>query len=566
MTVIESVLPFVGILLGLIILHELGHFVVAKMAGVRVEEFGIGMPPRIGGIRFGETLYSINWLPLGGFVRLTGEESARVFVTQINRFGPADRAGLRSNDVILEVNGVPVHSQEQLAQNLGIALLDDESEGPIELLVDREIAGDRGPTLERQTLTLEPPPGSEIDSISSRKAAAAISHIAGIQVGPDPRSLATKPRPVRIAVMAAGAGVNFVLPIILFAIAVMIPQPVAEGPAIITSVVGGGPADQAGLQPRDEVISVNGDPIRNASDLSLAIQLNVGEGISVVVERDVVQETATQRASTERERFETIVRARLAPDQLEHVVQPGETVHDVAEILGVSASQVLAGAGFTNGIPLEPGVELLLPDGQRYLTQPDDTAESVARDLGIRSTVVLDAAGIDPLHLAPGTLVTIPQGPTGITITNLRRTTVNASEGFFSAVGSGWDRTMDTLILMRNRIRSWIAGGEPLQLSGPIGIAQTTGEVVREVGWLRLIELAALLSINLAIINILPLPMLDGGRIMFVLLEILRGGRRISPEKEGLVHLAGFVLILMFVVIVSYFDILRVVDGESTLR
>ena len=82
----------IGILLGLVILHELGHFVVAKLAGVRVEEFGVGMPPRIAGIRFGETLYSINWLPLGGFVRLTGEESARVLVDSVNQHSAAERA------------------------------------------------------------------------------------------------------------------------------------------------------------------------------------------------------------------------------------------------------------------------------------------------------------------------------------------------------------------------------------------------------------------------------------------------------------------------------------------
>ena len=83
---------------------------------------------------------------------------------------------------------------------------------------------------------------------------------------------------------------------------------------------------------------------------------------------------------------------------------------------------------------------------------------------------------------------------------------------------------------------------------------------------MRLIELAALLSINLAIINILPLPMLDGGRIVFVLIEIVRRGKRISPEKEGLVHLTGLALLIMFAVVVSYFDIVRAIAGESALR
>ena len=103
-------------------------------------------------------------------------------------------------------------------------------------------------------------------------------------------------------------------------------------------------------------------------------------------------------------------------------------------------------------------------------------------------------------------------------------------------------------------------------LSGPVGIARVTGEVIERAGWLRLIELAALLSLNLAIINILPLPMLDGGRIFFVLVEIARRGKRISPEREGLVHLAGFVALLLFVVVISYFDIVKAISGESLLE
>jgi regulator of sigma E protease len=60
--------------------------------------------------------------------------------------------------------------------------------------------------------------------------------------------------------------------------------------------------------------------------------------------------------------------------------------------------------------------------------------------------------------------------------------------------------------------------------------------------------------------------MLDGGRILFVLIEIARRGKRIAPEKEALVHLAGFALLLTFVIVVSYFDIARIVRGESLVR
>ncbi len=71
---IESILLLGGMLILLIFVHEFGHFIVAKLAGAKVEEFGFGFPPRIFGIRYGETLYSVNLLPLGGFVKIFGED------------------------------------------------------------------------------------------------------------------------------------------------------------------------------------------------------------------------------------------------------------------------------------------------------------------------------------------------------------------------------------------------------------------------------------------------------------------------------------------------------------
>src|SRR3712207_4347999 len=137
----------------------------------------------------------------------------------------------------------------------------------------------------------------------------------------------------------------------------------------------------------------------------------------------------------------------------------------------------------------------------------------------------------------------------------------------WEAIPRGARATMESLVLARNQVISWIAArNRPEGLAGPVGIAQVTGEVVEQAGWVRLFELAALLSINLAILNILPLPMLDGGRIFFVVVEILRGGRRIAPEKEALVHFIGFVVLIAFVIVISVFDVMRIFRGEGLLR
>jgi len=71
-----TVLAFIIILSVLVIVHELGHFFVAKKLGIKVEEFGVGFPPRAFSRKIGETVYSINWLPVGGFVKLYGEDAA----------------------------------------------------------------------------------------------------------------------------------------------------------------------------------------------------------------------------------------------------------------------------------------------------------------------------------------------------------------------------------------------------------------------------------------------------------------------------------------------------------
>ena len=98
-----------------------------------------------------------------------------------------------------------------------------------------------------------------------------------------------------------------------------------------------------------------------------------------------------------------------------------------------------------------------------------------------------------------------------------------------------------------------------------MGIAQVTGEVTRDGGVRGWVVLSILFSINLAILNLLPIPMLDGGRLVFVALEWVRGGRRIPAEREGLVHLIGFVALLGFILFITYNDIVRLIQGGSPL-
>jgi len=96
----------------------------------------------------------------------------------------------------------------------------------------------------------------------------------------------------------------------------------------------------------------------------------------------------------------------------------------------------------------------------------------------------------------------------------------------------------------------------PLQITGVIGIYNMTTKVAK-TGLVQLLEFTAWLSINLFLVNLLPLPALDGGRLVFVLLEWVRGGRKIPPEKQGLVHAVGMIVLLSLMAVVTVVDYLR---------
>ncbi len=100
-----------------------------------------------------------------------------------------------------------------------------------------------------------------------------------------------------------------------------------------------------------------------------------------------------------------------------------------------------------------------------------------------------------------------------------------------------------------------LSGQAPLDVAGPVGIVHVIGEVA-ETGFVNLLLLTGLISINLGIINLLPIPALDGGRLLFLLIEAVRG-RPIEPEKEGFIHFLGFALLITLILFITYQDVLR---------
>lgn len=156
------------------------------------------------------------------------------------------------------------------------------------------------------------------------------------------------------------------------------------------------------------------------------------------------------------------------------------------------------------------------------------------------------------------------QGATGVTLGSADATVVSQSQPFWEAVPSGVVHCWEILVLFRNEVIGWFVTSSAPQLAGPIAIAQLTGQVV-EAGVSPVLEFAALISINLGVFNLLPFPGLDGGRLIFVFLEFFRRGKKISAKKEGLVHMIGFFALIALIIVISYFDIARLISGESLL-
>ena len=96
-------------------------------------------------------------------------------------------------------------------------------------------------------------------------------------------------------------------------------------------------------------------------------------------------------------------------------------------------------------------------------------------------------------------------------------------------------------------------------MAGPVGIVQILGKAT-ESGWYYALNLCVMLSVNLGIVNLFPVPALDGGRLMFILIEWVRG-KPVPREKEGMVHLIGFGLLMILVVVITFTDVMRLIRG-----
>lgn len=169
------------------------------------------------------------------------------------------------------------------------------------------------------------------------------------------------------------------------------------------------------------------------------------------------------------------------------------------------------------------------------------------------------------VNLAPRAEPPVGEGPMGViiqTVDVVGAETLRYS--LWESIPMGIRATGNVFAVIFSGIAQMIQGTIAPDVRGPVGIAAATGEIAKS-GLVALMQFTAYLSIQLAIFNLIPFPGLDGGHLAFIALEALRGGKRVTPEKEGLIHLLGLAILIGLMLVVSYHDILRLLSGQPIL-
>jgi regulator of sigma E protease len=437
-------LYIIPILAVLILVHEIGHFVAARLIGAKVEEFGIGIPPRIKGWRHKGVLWSINWIPFGGFVKVLGEDGKSGDPGSINAKSPVQRAFF----------------------------------------------------------------------------------------------------------LVAGSAMNFLLAVVLMVLVVGF-QGISHANVYIASVVPNSPADVAGWEAGDRIVEVAGVPVTGSADVGQRAREFAGVPMSVVVERGG-------------KLVETSVAPRANPPAGEGPTGVGISEFAVSDVFVNAAAPGSA----AESAGLAQGDQLVAVDGER-VSDPYSLQFDLRTAAGTTVPIEVVRNG-EPKTLSVAVPAvdaeSDPLSAVGLDV-SIKPQFERVPLGSIIPVGisQAWEQSSQMLA----GLRDLVTGKAPLdQIAGPLGMGQITSEIVAASPlplWVTLSQLAILLSLNLAVLNLLPLPALDGGRLLFVIVEVLRGGKKLAPEREGIVHFAGLILLLGFMFVVFVLDAMRISEGRSFL-
>lgn len=344
----------------------------------------------------------------------------------------------------------------------------------------------------------------------------------------NPDEFLSKPKWQRFLILFAGPLMNVLIAIVFIAALAMVGTEQLVTKPIVGEVLPNKPAAKAGLQTGDRIVRINKEAIDDFDDLKLIITMNAGTPLRVVYERNGVQRTTTLTPEREDGDFGPVGRAGIT-----YMIEP------------VAGSIVKGSPAAAAG--LQPGDRILSVGGKPVRDMVEfATVASQAKDKPVVLAVQRGASQLQ-LRVAPSadkedlTRGVLPQTKlVKLSFLPALRYSLGENWKFFNYVLSGLGRLVRT-------------EGSVKELSGPINIARISGEMLRR-GWMEVIGLMALISLNLGVMNLLPVPMLDGGQIMILLIEGI-ARRDLSLRVKERVQQVGFAALATLMIVVLYNDI-----------
>ena len=355
----------------------------------------------------------------------------------------------------------------------------------------------------------------------------------------DPRAFYAKPRWQRAIVIIAGPLMNVILAVAIVAGLYMyaFPKEVETADPVITSIVPGSPAARAGLQAGDKIVQIGGKHDPNWQDVVTLESLNANRALPVIVER-------------RGQKLSYAVTPKMDPK--EGIGVAGWNGEEDVQIGQVLKDSPAATAG------LRPG-DLLLSVNNQPVVSPLVLRQAVIQSAGKPVSIkVMRDNRVQTIAVTP-TPTSDPKLPWHIGIEFSYRVQI-VRLPFVPALGQSLKFNTQNATMIFRVLGSIVERRvSPKALAGPIGIAQLSSEAAQQ-GPLSFLLLMSVVSLNLAIFNLLPIPILDGGTLLLLIIEMLLQ-REVSLQVKETVLKLGFVFLMMIVVFVIYNDISRIVTN-----
>jgi regulator of sigma E protease len=349
-----------------------------------------------------------------------------------------------------------------------------------------------------------------------------------------PDEFLSKSKWVRFQVYLAGPVMNLALAVIVLAIVLAqgADVPIYEQSApVIGSVAPNSPAEAAGLRSGDRVISVDGRPVASWDELMLGVLPKARQTIALTAVRDgqLVEVSVTPDSLGRYEVGDIGVRPVLRPEVRQ--VTPGDPAEQ---------------AGFRRG-------DVILAVGDERGPTQESVIKHIQNSANAALPFVVERDG------APVTLSVVPKGAPGSALIGVSLSSYEVEEinpNFLQALGMSVERNWENARLIGRTLRGLVTRDTPVrQLMGPLAIADLSGSAA-QLGLLPLLSLMAMISLNLGLLNLMPVPVLDGGHIAILAVEGL-ARRDLSVRVKERILMAGAAVIVLLMVTVIYNDISR---------